>query len=47
MPAPKTYVRKTVKATEPEFLGTSRVRHTGSTIMIDAVGEMSSEIEQK
>ena len=37
MLAPETSVRKTVTATEPEFLGTSRVQHTGSTIMTDPV----------
>jgi hypothetical protein len=37
MPAPKTSVDKTVQATEPQFLGTSCLQHTGSTIMTDAV----------
>jgi hypothetical protein len=37
MPAPKTSVGKTVQATEPQFLGTSRVQHTSSIIMTVAV----------
>src|ERR687894_2263679 len=38
MPAPKTSVGKKARTTQPQFLGTSHVRHTGSTIMTVAVG---------
>ncbi len=37
MPAPKTSVGKKARTTQPQFLGTSHVRHTGSTIMTVAV----------
>ena len=37
MPAPKTSVGNLVQVTEPWSLETSRLRHTGSTIMTDAV----------
>jgi hypothetical protein len=42
MPAPKTSVDKTVQATEPQFLGTSCLQHTGSTFVTDAVHERRS-----
>ena len=44
MAAPKTSVGKMVKATEPEFVGTSRVRHTGSTIMTNTVGASTLDV---
>ena len=44
MPAPKTSVGKKVKATEPEFLGNSRVRHTDSTIMTNAEGASTLDV---
>src|SRR5215210_3748540 len=33
MPAPKTSAGKTARPTQPQFLGTSHVRHTGSIIV--------------
>ena len=39
MPAPTTSVLKTVRTTQPQFLGTSHARHTDSTIMTVAVNE--------
>ena len=42
MPAPKTSARKTARTTQPQFLGTSHVRHTGSIIMTLAVELPSS-----
>src|SRR5215210_1575675 len=42
MPATKTSARKTVRTTQPQFLGTSHVRHTGSIIMTLAVELPSS-----
>src|ERR687895_2668169 len=38
MPAPKTSVGKKARTTQPQFLLTWHVRHTGSTIMTVAVG---------
>src|SRR5215218_3694255 len=46
MLAPKTSVGKTVQATEPQILVTSRLRHTGSTIMTDAVLQVLAEPAQ-
>jgi hypothetical protein len=37
MPAPKTSVAKIARTTQPQFLGTSHVQHTGSIIMTVAV----------
>src|SRR5215213_6423125 len=47
MLAPKTSVGKTVQAADPQILVTSRLRHTGSTIMTDAVRSYAGLVPER